>query len=1745
MLKRFNRLLALAAALFTGFGLNAELPAGQEPPRRTAAPTVGGDQTAVVERALRRRALANARQAAAERARPAREAAKAARTPSQASVKGKAPINGMAAPKAGFTPTPGVAALPGVLNPLGTPDYMGGVVPNYANSPLIRKFVDTLPGLGAANANNLGSFIPVAVADTTTFPGSDFYDLAVVNYTHQFSQNLPLTRVRGYKDRNGDNQAHYLGPLIIAQRDRAVRVKFTNELTGNLLIPMDSSLMGSGSGPGGTAFSQNRAELHLHGGLSPWISDGTPHQWITPAGDTSTGPKKGVSFRNVPDMGSVIPGGYPGTAGDGVGTYFWTNQQSGRLMFYHDHSFGLTRLNVYSGEAAGYLIVDPVETKLISDGILPDNGGGVYNYGIPLIVQDKTFVPSLADLTNQDPTWDTTNWGQMGDLWYPHVYMPNQNPGDPSGANAMGRWDYGPWFWPPVPVATDPAAPTPANTIPYAHRPVPGALPGAPESPGTPNPSLTPESFMDTPVINGTAYPKMTVEPKAYRFRILNAANDRPFGFAFYTADPAAPTEVVMIPATPAESDAGPKDAAGLPLWPRDGRDGGVVDWRTAGPDIIQIGTESGFLPTPVVLKSQATTYNYNRRDIVVLDVANHPLFLGPAERADVIVDFSAFAGKTLILYNDMLAPVPAFDVRYDYFTGAPDQTATGGVLPTLPGFGPNTRTLMQIQVANTAPAAPFNLAALNAAFTSTATSNGVFAATQHPPIVPQTFYNAAMNTAVTKDTYATIQAYELKYNSTEDGSAITMPLQPKAIQELFELDYGRMNATLGIELPFTNFNNQTTIPLGFSEPSTEILTDGTTQLWKITHNGVDTHPVHFHLYDVQIVNRVGWDGAVRFPEANELGWKETVKMKPLEDIIVAFRPISPRLPFTLGNSVRSIDPTKDANAQVSVTDLTNILVNQGNLGNQILVSNSNGINGNAGLGYDYGWEYVWHCHILGHEENDFMRPVVLNVATTTPAASSLLFAVVQAATPNRADLTWTDNATNETGFSIQRRASGTAAAFVQIGTTVPYNGYATPNVRTYSDFTIAPGAAYDYQVVAYNQAGESLPTPFATIGAQPTVMSGLVYSVVAGSNVPLPGALITFTGTSPNATVPLPASTTATTDATGAYVVSLPYNWTGTVTPALAAFAFTPATLSFAALTTNLTAQNFVARPVVTISGTVSVGALPLAGVTVTLSNGGGFAVTDAAGAYAVTVGSGYTGTATPALAGYIFAPASTSYANVMVNQAAQNYAATAVVAIAGTIANGATPIASVTVSFSTGQTLLTDAFGNYSLTLPSPYSGTVTPSKANFTFVPVSRTYTAVTTDQAVQNYAATAVVTISGAVTSGVAPLAGVTLTFSTGQTVVTGAGGLYSLTVSAPYTGTVTPSLAGFIFNPVSRSFTAISVDQTAQNFAAQVVLSGTGTYNALPLAGVTMTYTGGSTLTAADGTYAITLTLGWSGTVTPSKTGYLFTAPSTAYLNLGTSTPNQNYTAVAGIEIAGQVYINSVPIQPLRGVTMTFSNGGGSVVTDANGFYTQFVPSGWSGTATPALVGFVFTPAVRNYTNITTLQTGRNYVAGAVVTYSGNVSSNVTPLAGVRVAFSNGGGAVNTDASGNYTITLNSGWTGTITPTLRGYIFAPAAVVIAAPVTVNSTQNFNTIQTIAGRARILVNGQNVGLQGVTITLSTGGTAITDVNGNFTFQVPTGWTGTLSASDGGVHTWTPVNFTYTNLVTNVSGLRFNGL
>jgi FtsP/CotA-like multicopper oxidase with cupredoxin domain len=834
------------------------------------------------------------------------------------------------------------------------------------------------------------------------------------------------------------------------------------------------------------------------------------------------------------------------TAKDGLATYYYPNHQSSRLMFYHDHAYGITRLNVYAGEAAGYLLTDSTENTLQGLGVLPgaipvntttnapDLGLADLAHLVPLIIQDKTFVP--LDINIQDNAWNpwrTANGiaGALpGDLWFPHKYEPNQDPASLSGASLFGRWDYGPWFWPPMPSAL----------------PMPGEQANL-SDPWTYSQSHVPEAFMDTMMVNGNPYPYLNVAPTAYRFRLLNACNDRNLNLSMFvadtggaatdpvtgaiigaataTADPpvggavtgftfaantatytslptvyitggggtgatatvafaapqalatglntsikvtnggtgytAAPTVTITggggtgatatanvdttagsptfgqvtginVTAGGSYTDAplvsitggggfGATAMAALPAatlnainltnggsgytsaptvqiggvtevkmvnavatpgfpstWPTDGRAGGVPDPATRGPNLIQIGNECGFLPAPALIPSQPVSYDYNRRNIVVLNVLDKALFAGPAERADLIVDFSQFAGKTVILYNDAPAPVPAFDPRMDYYTGCPDQRVSGGAATTLPGFGPNTRTVMQFRVAN-APVSPtYSLANLQAALP------GAFTAFQPKPIVPEPEYGPAYGTTFL-GTYSTIQANFLTFtdfagNFGAPGASTTQPLLPKAIQELFD-DYGRMNSILGVELPVTNIINQTTLPFKYIDPPTEggdpkafpgavPIKNNQTQLWKITHNGVDTHTIHFHLVNVQVINRVGWDGAIRPPDPNEIGWKESVRMHPLEDCIVAAKFALPTgtnlttpLPFAVPKSSRMLDPTqpKNTTAQFSGFDA---------LGQPITVKNQM---------TDFGWEYVWHCHLLGHEENDMMRAIVVN----------------------------------------------------------------------------------------------------------------------------------------------------------------------------------------------------------------------------------------------------------------------------------------------------------------------------------------------------------------------------------------------------------------------------------------------------------------------------------------------------------------------------------------------------------------------------------------------------------------------------------------------------------------------------------------------------------------------------------------------------------------------------------------------
>ena len=458
------------------------------------------------------------------------------------------------------------------------------------------------------------------------------------------------------------------------------------------------------------------------------------------------------------------------------------------------------------------------------------------------------------------------------------------------------------------------------------------------------------------------------------------------------------------------------------------------------------------------------------------------------------------------------LQPSRLASPAYDYYTGAPDMSPNGapGVLP---GYGPNTRTIMQVTIAGTAGPA-FNLTKLQNAFKHNANGTGVFESGQHPIIVGQAAYNTAYGTSFAASSNCNAPGSTLQrcdglvrvndtmtfgFNTLKAPTVkMTMPLQPKAIHDetnstTFD-EYGRMQANLGVEAqpPTPGQQNVTLYP--FVNPSTELIdatnlpkadviydangkvvsdvkitpistaTDGT-QIWRITHNGVDTHPIHFHLYDVQLVNRVTWDNIIIPTEASELGWKDTVRVSPLEDTIVALRPIIPEVPWELPNAIRLLNPMMPEGS----TAMFNNVDVQGNptaaITNQLV---------------NFGWEYVYHCHILSHEEMDMMRPVSVALPPIKP--DGLTYSVTGSGNLRQLVLTWNDNSITETAFVVQKSTDGGATWTDLVTIVSPLDQANTHGTRSITDYAFNVNLTTQYRVVAKNTVGYGAEFPSLTV---------------------------------------------------------------------------------------------------------------------------------------------------------------------------------------------------------------------------------------------------------------------------------------------------------------------------------------------------------------------------------------------------------------------------------------------------------------------------------------------------------------------------------------------------------------------------------------------------------------------------------------------------------------------------------------
>ncbi len=719
----------------------------------------------------------------------------------------------------------------------------------FNQSPLgIKKFVTPLNGLGPTG-------IPVLTPNTTKYPGTDYYEIVA----RQFSQTIYddgtlkiAPKFWGYADKATLN-SRYLGGVIVAQRGRPVKIKALNSLPASHILPIDPTAIDPpmAAEVGGRV---DRIAIHLHGGLVKWTDDGGPFAWFS--NPKNGGFVHGSSFLNGADA-------------TGAAIYDYPNNQSARLVWYHDHAYGLTRLNAYAGLASAYLITDQAEAQLISSGVLPNPLGGLYTYGVPLILQDKAFWNP-----GSDPSYiDAVTNANKGDIWYPHIY---EGPGTsqplptnviPPLCDGTGRWDWG----------------TLTTTPPQNPPPV----------------SLVAEAFFDTILVNGAPYPTLTLPPGRFRFRILNGSNARFYNLQMYVKDNSGDGITV--------AQNGELDNNGNPL---------MIPTNPAGPAFIQVGNEGGFLPAPVVFNTGGTT-NVNSNlpmgyDPFTGNANRYNLLLAPAERADIIVDFRGYENQTIVLYTDAPAPFPGGDIRNDYYAGDTDLTCIGGAPATVAGSGkgPDTRTMMEFVISGTATT--------DMSFADTIT---------------------ALNTAL-----------PIAFNSTQPPALSASGLQAKVktLNEDFD-SFGRLRQRLGTAA-ITGTDPGTGLPLFgtdlLSSP-TEVANRREVQVWQVFNTTGDTHPMHFHLVNVQILSRQQFNenldgtfalvpGTAVGPDPNELGWKETVRMNPGEVTTVIMK-------FDLpGGGIGKISPRLLSSYNIK------------------------------------GAEYVWHCHILEHEEHDMMHALVV-----------------------------------------------------------------------------------------------------------------------------------------------------------------------------------------------------------------------------------------------------------------------------------------------------------------------------------------------------------------------------------------------------------------------------------------------------------------------------------------------------------------------------------------------------------------------------------------------------------------------------------------------------------------------------------------------------------------------------------------------------------------------------------------------
>ncbi|MEP6754694.1 MAG: DUF4082 domain-containing protein, partial [Chthonomonadales bacterium] len=480
-----------------------------------------------------------------------------------------------------------------------------------------------------------------------------------------------------------------------------------------------------------------------------------------------------------------------------------------------------------------------------------------------------------------------------------------------------------------------------------------------------------------------------------------------------------------------------------------------------------------------------------------------------------------------------------------------------------------------------------------------------------------------------------------------------------------------------------------------------------------------------------------------------------------------------------------------------------------------------------------------------------------------TPQSQSVLvngsnaIAPVFVASAQTFTLSGTISGTGGSGATVS--LSGVATATTTADTTGSYSFAGLANgsytvAPTKSGFTITPSS----QPVTIS--GANATANFAAV-AQTFTLSGII-SGAGGS-----GATVSLSGA---------ATATTTADTTGSYSFAGLVNGSYTVAPTKSGFIITPSSQPVTISGTNATANFSSAAQTFTITGTIS--GSGGAGATVKLTGASTLTATaNSAGAYTFSSLTNGSYTVTPTKAGYIMTPEGQTVTLSGASKTA-NFASAQTYSISGTISGSGRSGATVTLTGATTATTTTSTTGVYSF-LVTNGSYVVTPSKVGFSFTPGSQTVIVSGGNKAANFSSAVQTFTITGTISGSGGAGATVKLTGASTLTTTANSAGAYTFSSLANGSYTVTPFKSGYIMTPAGQSVNLSGTNKAANFSSAAQTFTISGTISGGGRSGATVKLTGTATATttsSSSGAYSFTGVTNGSYTVTPSKSGHLYT-----------------------------------------------------------------------------------------------------------------------------------------------------------------------------------------------------------------------------------------------------------------------------